>query len=114
MATENFSERNVVGQGAYGEVYKGVLQNNKDIAVKRLKDGLSPFGESFFLRELEIISRAAHQNVLKLIGFCTTPSERLLVYPFMPNLSVAHHLRGTLACIFEKLCFFFMEVLFNY
>ncbi|XP_020689701.1 LRR receptor kinase SERK2-like [Dendrobium catenatum] len=62
-----------------------------NIAVKRLKDGLSSFGESSFLCELEMKSIAVHQNLLSLIGFCTT--VRLLVYPFMANLSVAHHLR---------------------
>ncbi|KAL0909270.1 hypothetical protein M5K25_020121 [Dendrobium thyrsiflorum] len=93
QATENFAEKNVVGLGGYGKVYKGVLQDNMNIAVKRLNDGLSSFGESSFLHELEMISIAVHQNLLRLIGFCTTPSERLLVYPLMPNLSVAHHLR---------------------
>lgn len=86
-----------MGEGGYGKVYKGVLQDNMNIAVKRLKDGLSSFSESSFLRELEMISIAVHQNLLRLIGFCTTPSERLLVYPFMPNLSVDHHLRGTIS-----------------
>ncbi|XP_020696008.1 LRR receptor kinase SERK2 isoform X1 [Dendrobium catenatum] len=93
QATENFAEKNVVGQGGYGKVYKGVLQGNMNIAVKRLKDGLSSFNESSYLHELEMISIAVHQNLLRLIGFCTTASERLLVYPFMPNLSVDYHLR---------------------
>jgi hypothetical protein len=52
-------------------------------------------GEMAFLREVELISIAVHKNILRLIGFCTTPTERLLVYPFMENLSVASRLRGT-------------------
>ncbi|KAI0504680.1 hypothetical protein KFK09_015632 [Dendrobium nobile] len=64
-----------------------------NIAVKRLKDGMSSFGESSFLSEVEMKSIAVHQNLLSLIGFCTTPSVGLLVYPFMANLGVAHHLR---------------------
>ena len=43
-----------------------------------------------------MISVAVHRNLLRLIGFCTTPTERLLVYPFMQNLSVAYRLRGKL------------------
>jgi hypothetical protein len=54
----------------------------------------SPEGEMAFLREVKFISIAVHKNILRLIGFCTTPTERLLVYPFMENLSVASRLRG--------------------
>ncbi|KAK8952283.1 putative LRR receptor-like serine/threonine-protein kinase [Platanthera zijinensis] len=93
IATDNFSEKNVLGQGGFGKVYKGVLQDNKRIAVKRLIDYESPGGEAAFLREVELISIAVHRNLLRLIGFCTTPTERLLVYPFMQNLSVAYRLR---------------------
>ncbi|XP_020592740.1 probable LRR receptor-like serine/threonine-protein kinase At5g65240 isoform X2 [Phalaenopsis equestris] len=93
IATDNFSEKNILGQGGFGKVYKGVLQDGRKIAVKRLIDYESPGGEAAFLREVELISVAVHRNLLRLIGFCTTPTERLLVYPFMPNLSVAYRLR---------------------
>ncbi|CAA6671701.1 unnamed protein product [Spirodela intermedia] len=93
LATDGFSEKNVLGQGGFGKVYKGVLSDNTKIAVKRLTDYESAAGESAFMREIELISVAVHRNLLKLIGFCTTPSERLLVYPFMQNLSVAYRLR---------------------
>ncbi|KAK9904535.1 hypothetical protein M0R45_000617 [Rubus argutus] len=53
----------------------------------------SPGGEAAFVREVQLISVAVHRNLLRLIGFCTTSSERILVYPFMKNLSVAYHLR---------------------
>lgn len=95
ISTEGFSEKNVLGQGGFGKVYKGVLPDNTKIAVKRLTDYESPGGEAAFLREVEMISVAVHKNLLRLIGFCTTPTERLLVYPFMQNLSVAYRLRGT-------------------
>lgn len=72
-----------------------MLPDNTKIAVKRLTDYESPGGEAAFLREVEMISVAVHKNLLRLIGFCTTPTERLLVYPFMQNLSVAYRLRGT-------------------
>uniref|UniRef100_A0A7N0VMP7 non-specific serine/threonine protein kinase n=1 Tax=Kalanchoe fedtschenkoi TaxID=63787 RepID=A0A7N0VMP7_KALFE len=93
LATDSFSEKNVLGQGGFGKVYKGVLSDNTKIAVKRLTDYESPGGDAAFQREVEMISVAVHKNLLRLIGFCTTPTERLLVYPFMQNLSVAHCLR---------------------
>ncbi|KAJ9670111.1 hypothetical protein PVL29_026578 [Vitis rotundifolia] len=92
-ATENFSEKNVLGQGGFGKVYKGVLGDNTKVAVKQLTDYESPGGDVAFQREVEMISVAVHRNLLRLIGFCTTPTERLLVYPFMENLSVAYRLR---------------------
>ncbi|ESW31659.1 hypothetical protein PHAVU_002G257000 [Phaseolus vulgaris] len=93
IATDNFSEKNVLGQGGSGTVYKGVLADNTKVAVKRLTDYESPGGDATFQREVEMISVAVHKNLLRLIGFCTTPTERLLVYPFMQNLSVAYRLR---------------------
>ncbi|KAM0039414.1 putative transferase, protein kinase RLK-Pelle-LRR-II family [Helianthus debilis subsp. tardiflorus] len=93
VATDNFSERNVLGQGGFGKVYKGVLGDNTKVAVKRLTDYESPGGDAAFQREVEMISVAVHRNLLRLIGFCTTPTERLLVYPYMHNLSVAYRLR---------------------
>ncbi|KAK9111353.1 hypothetical protein Scep_018872 [Stephania cephalantha] len=93
LATDNFSENNVIGQGGFGKVYKGVLLDRRVIAVKRLIDYHNPGGEAAFHREVELISVAVHRNLLRLIGFCTTASERILVYPFMKNLSVAYRLR---------------------
>ncbi|PKA49533.1 putative LRR receptor-like serine/threonine-protein kinase [Apostasia shenzhenica] len=93
LATDSFSEKNLLGQGGFGKVYKGVLPDNTKVAVKRLTDHESPGGEAAFLREVELISVAVHRNLLRLIGFCTTLTERLLVYPFMQNLSVAYRLR---------------------
>ncbi|CAL9229819.1 unnamed protein product [Arabidopsis halleri] len=93
LATDNFSEKNVLGQGGFGKVYKGVLPDNTKVAVKRLTDFESPGGDAAFQREVEMISVAVHRNLLRLIGFCTTQTERLLVYPFMQNLSLAHRLR---------------------
>ncbi|OMO52005.1 hypothetical protein CCACVL1_29443 [Corchorus capsularis] len=93
LATNNFNECNIIGQGGFGKVYKGVLSDNTRVAVKRLADYYSPGGEAAFQREVQLISVAVHKNLLRLIGFCTTSSERILVYPFMQNLSVAYQLR---------------------
>lgn len=93
QATENFSSKNILGAGGFGNVYKGKLGDGTVLAVKRLKDVAGTFGESQFRTELEMISLAVHRNLLRLIGYCATPTERLLVYPYMSNGSVASRLR---------------------
>ncbi|ESR62769.1 hypothetical protein CICLE_v10014603mg [Citrus x clementina] len=94
IATGNFSPKNILGQGGYGVVYKGCLPNRTVVAVKRLKDP-NFTGEVQFQTEVEMIGLALHRNLLRLYGFCMTPEERLLVYPYMPNGSVADCLRDT-------------------
>ncbi|CAK9152628.1 unnamed protein product [Ilex paraguariensis] len=93
-ATGNFSFKNILGQGGFGVVYKGYLSNKTLVAVKRLKDP-NFTGEMQFQTEVEMIGLALHRNLLRLYGFCMTPDERLLVYPYMPNGSVADRLRDT-------------------
>ncbi|OAY24972.1 probable LRR receptor-like serine/threonine-protein kinase At5g45780 [Manihot esculenta] len=94
LATGNFSSKNILGQGGFGVVYKGCLPNKTMVAVKRLKDP-NYTGEVQFQTEVEMIGLALHRNLLRLYGFCMTPDERLLVYPYMPNGSVADRLRET-------------------
>ncbi|XWS27249.1 hypothetical protein CRYUN_Cryun26dG0098600 [Craigia yunnanensis] len=94
LATDNFSSKNILGTGGFGNVYKGKLGDGTLVAVKRLKDLTGSFGESQFRTELEMISLAVHRNLLRLIGYCATSNERLLVYPYMANGSVASRLRG--------------------
>ncbi|CAK8579041.1 unnamed protein product [Lathyrus sativus] len=93
LATKNFSESCVIGQGGFGKVYKGILSDNTKIAVKRLTDYHNAGGEAAFEREVDLISVAVHRNLLRLIGFFSSSTERILVYPFMENLSVAYQLR---------------------
>ena len=93
LATSNFSSKNILGQGGYGVVYKGCLPNRTLVAVKRLRDP-NFTGEVQFQTEVEMIGLALHRNLLRLFGFCMTTNERLLVYPYMPNGSVADRLRG--------------------
>ncbi|XP_059635988.1 probable LRR receptor-like serine/threonine-protein kinase At4g30520 isoform X2 [Cornus florida] len=93
-ATDNFSSKNILGAGGFGNVYRGKLGDGTTVAVKRLKDVMGTAGESQFRTELEMISLAVHRNLLRLVGYCATPSERLLVYPYMSNGSVASRLRG--------------------
>ncbi|CAI9087242.1 OLC1v1021267C1 [Oldenlandia corymbosa var. corymbosa] len=93
-ATSNFSSKNVLGRGGFGVVYKGYLPNKTVVAVKRLRDP-NFTGEVQFQTEVEMIGLVLHRNLLRLYGFCMTPEERLLVYPYMPNGSVADRLRDT-------------------
>lgn len=94
IATHNFSNKNILGKGGFGNVYKGILSDGTLVAVKRLKDGNAKGGEIQFQTEVEMISLAVHRNLLKLYGFCMTTSERLLVYPYMSNGSVASRLKA--------------------
>ncbi|WCJ38481.1 NSP-interacting kinase 3 [Euphorbia peplus] len=92
-ATDHFSSKNILGRGGFGIVYKGCFSDGTVVAVKRLKDYNAAGGEIQFQTEVETISLAVHRNLLRLSGFCTTESERLLVYPYMSNGSVASRLR---------------------
>ncbi|KAL3651617.1 BRASSINOSTEROID INSENSITIVE 1-associated receptor kinase 1 [Castilleja foliolosa] len=93
VASDNFSNKNILGRGGFGKVYKGRLADGGLVAVKRLKEERTQGGELQFQTEVEMISMAVHRNLLRLRGFCMTPTERLLVYPYMANGSVASCLR---------------------
>ncbi|XVE77428.1 hypothetical protein DITRI_Ditri13aG0061700 [Diplodiscus trichospermus] len=92
IATHNFSSKNILGKGGFGNVYKGILQDGTIVAVKKLKDAAG--GGIQFQTEVEMISLAVHRNLLRLYGFCITPTEKLLVYPYMSNGSIASRLKG--------------------
>ncbi|KAI8023190.1 Proline-rich receptor-like protein kinase PERK1 [Camellia lanceoleosa] len=93
MATDGFSDANLLGQGGFGYVHKGVLPNGKEVAIKQLKAG-SGQGEREFQAEVEIISRVHHKHLVSLVGYCITGSQRMLVYEFVPNNTMEFHLHG--------------------
>lgn len=96
-ATSGFSQRNLIGQGGYGVVYKGVLLDGTVVAVKQLLDMDTNGDDVEFTNEAEIISKIRHRNLLALRGFCVTSdaikgNRRYLVYDFMSNGSLDEHL----------------------
>lgn len=92
-ATNGFSDDNLIGQGGFGYVHKGVLPNGKEVAVKSLKSG-SGQGEREFQAEIEIISRVHHRHLVSLVGYSIAGGQRMLVYEFIPNKTLEHHLHG--------------------
>ncbi|KAJ4950291.1 hypothetical protein NE237_027123 [Protea cynaroides] len=93
MATDGFSDANMLGQGGFGYVHKGVLPNGKEVAVKSLKAS-SVQGDREFQTEVEIISRVHHKHLVSLVGYCIAGSQRMLVYEFVPNNTLQFHLHG--------------------
>eukprot|EP01018_Ginkgo_biloba_P005849 Gb_09242 [translate_table: standard] len=87
-ATNNFSD--VLGKGGFGPVYRGILPDQRPIAVKKL-EGVSQ-GEQEFWAEVTIIGRIHHLNLVRMWGFCAEGENRLLVYEFIPNGSFDRYL----------------------
>ncbi|XP_024982403.1 cysteine-rich receptor-like protein kinase 10 [Cynara cardunculus var. scolymus] len=86
-ATNNFSIHNKIGEGGFGGVYKGVLHNGSEIAVKRLAKG-SGQGELEFKNEVVLLAKLQHRNLVRLLGFCLEAEEKILIYEYVPNHSL--------------------------
>ncbi|KAF3783739.1 Proline-rich receptor-like protein kinase, partial [Nymphaea thermarum] len=106
IATNGFSAENLLGQGGFGYVHKGILPNGKKVAIKQLKSG-SGQGEREFQAEVEIISRVHHKHLVSLVGYCISGTQRLLVYEFVPNNTLEFHLHGN--SVLQLLCFFILH-----
>ncbi|KAH7840249.1 hypothetical protein Vadar_014701 [Vaccinium darrowii] len=83
-ATDNFS--NIIGTGAFGDVFKGELSDHRVVAVKCLKNVAG--GDAEFWAEVTIIARMHHLNLVRLWGFCAEKGQRILVYEYVPNGSL--------------------------
>ncbi|KAI3688571.1 hypothetical protein L2E82_46227 [Cichorium intybus] len=86
-ATHNFAFNNKLGEGGYGPVYKGVLPDGKEVAVKRLSK-TSNQGLDEFKNEVICISKLQHRNLVRLLGCCIQGDEKMLIYEYMPNKSL--------------------------
>uniref|UniRef100_A0A6N2LIZ3 non-specific serine/threonine protein kinase n=1 Tax=Salix viminalis TaxID=40686 RepID=A0A6N2LIZ3_SALVM len=93
QATNGFSAQNLLGEGGFGCVYKGALDDGREVAVKQLKIGGSQ-GEREFRAEVEIIGRVHHRHLVSLVGYCISEHQRLLVYDYLPNDTLYYHLHG--------------------
>ncbi|GLT80408.1 hypothetical protein SLA2020_518490 [Shorea laevis] len=92
-ATNGFSEDYKLGEGGFGSVYWGKTTDGLQIAVKKLK-AMNLKAEMEFAVEVEVLGRVKHKNLLRLRGYCAGTDQRLIVYDFMPNLSLLSHLHG--------------------
>ncbi|KAG6691512.1 hypothetical protein I3842_10G067000 [Carya illinoinensis] len=90
-ATNKFSEDNKIGEGGFGPVYKGILCNGQQIAVKRLSGG-SGQGAEEFKNEILLVAKLQHRNLVRLLGFCLEGEEKLLVYEYVPKKSLDYFL----------------------
>ncbi|KAI9086892.1 hypothetical protein K1719_031053 [Acacia pycnantha] len=92
-ATGDFNPDNKLGEGGFGPVYKGTINDGRVVAVKQLSVG-SHQGKSQFIAEIAIISAVQHRNLVKLYGCCLEGNKRLLVYEYLENKSLDQALFG--------------------
>ncbi|KAG5628322.1 hypothetical protein H5410_000039 [Solanum commersonii] len=102
MSANQFHDNNKLGQGGFGLVYKGVLADGVEIAVKRLST-VSGQGMEEFMNEVLLISRVQHRNLVRLLGCCIEKEEKMLIYEYLPNKSLDVFLFAFLFYLMQKL-----------
>lgn len=91
--TNNFDEAKVLGKGGFGTVYKGVLQDGTEIAVKRMVSGMVvEKGLKEFQAEISVLTKVRHKHLVALLGHCVEGNERLLVYEYMSQGALSRYL----------------------
>ncbi|RHN82099.1 putative protein kinase RLK-Pelle-DLSV family [Medicago truncatula] len=90
-ATNRFAADNRIGKGGFGEVYKGILLDGQEIAVKRLTSS-SGQGAVEFKNEVHVIAKLQHRNLVRLLGFCLEDEEKILIFEYVPNKSLDYFL----------------------
>ncbi|XP_047158877.1 proline-rich receptor-like protein kinase PERK14 [Vigna umbellata] len=100
LATNDFSKDNLLGEGGYGHVYKGVLKDGQQIAAKVRKEESSQ-GFSEFHSEVYVLSFARHKNIVMLLGYCCKERKNILIYEYICNKSLHWHLFENNAAVLE-------------
>ncbi|KAL2512237.1 putative receptor-like serine/threonine-protein kinase [Abeliophyllum distichum] len=98
IATDQFSDENVIGEGGYGIVYRGILHDGSVVAVKSLRNNKGQ-AEKEFKVEVEAIGKVRHKNLVGLIGFCAEGTQRLLVYEYIDNGNLEQWLHGDVGLV---------------
>ncbi|GMH04021.1 hypothetical protein Nepgr_005860 [Nepenthes gracilis] len=93
VSTNGFADENVIGEGGYGIVYRGVLEDNTEVAVKNLLNNRGQ-AEKEFKVEVEAIGRVRHKNLVRLLGYCAEGAQRMLVYEYLNNGNLEQWLHG--------------------
>ncbi|KAL3726014.1 hypothetical protein ACJRO7_030972 [Eucalyptus globulus] len=92
-ATNEFTDENVIGEGGYGIVYYGLLEDKTQVAVKNLLNNRGQ-AEKEFKVEVEAIGRVRHKNLVRLLGYCAEGAHRMLVYEYVNNGNLEQWLHG--------------------
>ncbi|KAJ0256246.1 Proline-rich receptor-like protein kinase PERK9 [Hirschfeldia incana] len=93
-ATNGFSQENLLGEGGFGCVYKGILPDGRVVAVKQLKIGGGQ-GDREFKAEVETLSRIHHRHLVSIVGHCISDDRRLLIYDYVSNNDLYFHLHAS-------------------
>ncbi|KAF5725598.1 receptor-like protein kinase HERK 1 isoform X2 [Tripterygium wilfordii] len=101
LATKGFSDKNLIGIGKLGEVYKGLLNDGMLVAIKKRPGAPS----QAFVNEARYLAPIQHRNLVTLLGYCQENNLQFLVYEYVPNGSVSSHLYGAGQVLHEKLEF---------
>ncbi|XVF59402.1 hypothetical protein PTKIN_Ptkin07bG0272900 [Pterospermum kingtungense] len=92
-STNGFAHDKVIGEGGYGIVYHGVLEDNTQVAVKNLLNNRGQ-AEKEFKVEVEAIGRVRHKNLVRLLGYCAEGAHRILVYEYVNNGNLEQWIHG--------------------
>ncbi|XP_042407230.1 probable LRR receptor-like serine/threonine-protein kinase At1g56140 isoform X2 [Zingiber officinale] len=92
-ATGDFNPANILGEGGFGQVFKGILNDGRTVAIKQLS-ATSNQGKDQFLTEIATISSVQHRNLVRLLGCCVDEDRRILVYEYLENGSLDNAIFG--------------------